>query len=114
VTKDTKKSPVTIYFSDENISALFCALLSARGIPTRTTVNRQALTTSSTVITEARFFELLDTKQKNNSLVVGNKLSLATITEQGTTLVLIQPLTENKVERAIDEFVMRWESVQAA
>ena len=95
--------PVCIYFEDETINEIFSALLEARGIPTRILEKIQDIEGDTRIITEPRFFPLLDKCYHSKCLIVGNKDVLQNI----NALSLSRPLTEEKIEDALSRFLGR-------
>lgn len=97
----TPSQSVGILFHDREIAAVFGALLASRGMATRVLHSRHDLAPYRAVVTEARYYQYLSPAQRPVSLVVGDSQSLRAI--GGITLE--QPLTEDKVEAALEQFL---------
>ncbi|WKZ57139.1 MAG: hypothetical protein QY326_00325 [Bdellovibrionota bacterium] len=92
---------VGIFFHDREIAAVFGALLASRGLSTRVLSSRHDLAKYPAIVTEARYYQYLSPSQRPVSIVVGDSQSLKEI--GGITLE--QPLTEDKVEAALEQFI---------
>ena len=94
-------APVAILFESQRISDLFLDLLASRDIPGEVVTSSAALDTDVRIITEPQFFPTLTPAQQGRCLVVGQKDQLP---EQSTAR-LSQPLTEEKIERALRQLL---------
>ena len=92
---------VTICFEEDIINNLFSELLRSRGVATRIVTSPNEISHSLKVITEPQFAPLIPDALQNECMVVGNKESLKTC--RGVRLA--RPLTEQKIESAITEFL---------
>jgi|GEM_PF-1616180 len=95
--------PVCVYFEDETITQLFSDLLEARGIHTQILTDLEQMPNGSEtkIITEPQFFQFLDKSSHGKCLIVGNKEALRGI----AALSLSRPLTEEKIENALAQFL---------
>ena len=95
------KSPISLYFLDEEISVAFGELLQSLGFQTETLQSLQELASAKKVVTEPLFYDSLSSLQKETCLLVGNSA-----TPDGFPCPIIrQPLTPDKVQRALQEFL---------
>jgi len=92
---------VSICFADPTINDLFSALLEARGVKTAIVTTVDQAPKETKIITEPQFFPQLDAERHNACLVVGNKESLKNL----NVLSLSRPLTEEKIETALAQFL---------
>lgn len=92
---------VHICFRDRSITAIFSELLQARGIATHIVPEAEKLPRSGRIITEPHIFEDLPLSDSVQFLIVGGTLSEQT----PHSTHLSQPLTERKVERALEQFL---------
>jgi hypothetical protein len=95
------KSPISLYFLDEEISEAFGELLQSIGFQTETLQSLQELASAQKIVTEPLFFDSLSSLQQESCLLVGNSAT----TEKFPCPVIRQPLTPEKVQRALQEFL---------
>jgi hypothetical protein len=94
---------VSICFADPMINHLFSELLEARGVRTRIVSDITEAVKETKIITEPQFFPDLEPSQRTSCLIVGNKESLKEV----EALSLSRPLTEEKIESALADFLKR-------
>lgn len=82
---------------------LFAELMRAQGVNPSVLETLDNLSGETRVITEPRFYRALPETYRSTCLVVGNKESLKGLTGHA----LSRPLTEEKIEAAIDAFLAR-------
>lgn len=99
--RGSTRPQVHICFEDETINEIFSQLLEARGYRTKILAQIEDLKDGAHVITEPRFFHKLDKTCHERCLVIGNKDALRSI----TALSLSRPLTEEKIEQALSQFL---------
>lgn len=92
---------VAVCFEDPSINQLFAELLEAHGVCVRILGSVINAENGTRIITEPRYFPLLTEGLRRQCLLVGNKGSLAGYQVQ----TLSRPLTEEKVEEAIQRFL---------
>ena len=92
---------VSILFADEVITGLFAELLESRGVKTKILAKADDHNENTRIVTEPQFFGLLDSLSQARCLVVGNK----EIVDQIAAIGLTRPLTEQKIESALEEFL---------
>lgn len=92
---------VAVCFLDPDVTAIFAALLEARGIPARILESICDFNGDTKIITEPIYFPLIDRDKQDKCLVVGHKEALSKVTAQ----TLCQPLTEDKIELALINFL---------
>ena len=95
------KTTVAILFEDPDINEVFAELLLARGlhpIILSSTTDADGLTK---IITEPQYFHHLPPAPREHCLVVGNKNALLNC----NAICLSRPLTEEKIESAMSEFL---------
>ena len=92
---------VSIYFEDPDISELFSRLLEVRGISTKMPACINDIQPGDRVITEPQYYSSLEQASSKNCLLVGNKNVLRDL----DAVLLSRPLTEEKIESAISEFL---------
>ena len=92
---------VGILFREEMICLLFSQLLEARGVKTSILDCVTETTPHSKIVTEPIYFSKLDPDRAHKCLVVGNKNTLTGL----DAVCLSRPLTEEKVENAIEKFL---------
>lgn len=92
---------VSICFEDQEINHLFAELLSVRGVRTHILKSIRDFSGETKLVTEPQFFDLLDASHRGKCLLVGNKQALRGL----HALSLSRPLTEDKVELALSEFL---------
>lgn len=97
----TNKVLVSIYFEEEEINQLFSELLRSKGVKTRVLGSLEELSGATRIVTEPQYFPQLPSAYKGSCLLVGNKESLKGL----SGVHLPRPLTESKVESAIDAFL---------
>ncbi len=95
--------PVTIYFQDPTITELFSDLIAVRGVPTRPLSSLDGLAPGTKIITEVGEFQKLAPGSYDKCLIVGNKDAL----EGLEVLTLSRPLTEEKIESALNQFLRK-------
>ena len=83
------------------INHLFSELLEARGVKTAIVPTIEAAAKETKIITEPQFFPEVETTRHAACLVVGNKDSLRNL----NVLSLSRPLTEDKIETALAQFL---------
>lgn len=93
-------SEVSVLFADEGISLLFSNLMESRGIKANCVKSISDLQQSEKIITEAQFYKLLPVGKQRHCLFISS-------TPQNTRagICLTQPLTEEKIEWALDKFL---------
>jgi hypothetical protein len=94
---------IAICFQDDTINYLFAGLLESRGVHTTIVETVENLSPSTRLITEPLYLGHLSSDSLQHCLVVGNKESLKGL----STVTLSRPLTEEKIENAISEFLNR-------
>jgi len=94
-------TPVVIYFTDAIINELFAELLAVRGVEARIVSSAEAVPPNARIITEPHLFPALTPSQCGRCLVVGDRSALAGI----PSLALTRPLTEEKIERALEQLL---------
>lgn len=99
--KRTRLPIVSICFEEEEINHLFSELLRSRGVATRILKSVDEANGETKVITEPQYFPRIPADYKNSCLIVGNKESLKGL----TGVHLSRPLTEFKIESAIESFL---------
>ena len=93
--------PVTICFQDPSITLLFAELLAVRGVEVRMVSDLREIDASTKIITEPYYFPHIPANLRPGCLIVGNHESL-----QGVeALHLARPLTEEKVESTLNQFL---------
>ncbi len=92
---------IAICFQDDTINYLFAGLLESRGIHTTIVETVENLDATTKLITEPLFLGHLSNDKLQHCLVVGNKESLKGL----SAITLSRPLTEEKIELAISEFL---------
>lgn len=96
-----ERRPVSIHFAEPFISTLFSELLKARGVATCIVESVEAAAEGSPIITEPQFFPRIPCERRSECLIVGNKDTLRGLDAH----LLSRPLTEEKVEAALAEFL---------
>ena len=96
-----QEQPVAVLFEQDLIKVVFSDLLEARGVPTVIIEGVNELAPGARVITEVQFFSQLPPAAQARALVVGNKDTLRDL----PALALSRPLTEEKVEVALVQFL---------
>jgi len=99
--KSSAQQNISIWFSDSEVSELFSFLLENLGYPAAVVSTSGATPQSERVITEPLFFPSLSEEQKRSCLLIGSPKSL----EGLNALAIAQPLTEQKVSRALELFL---------
>jgi len=94
-------APVVILFESPRISGLFLDLLQSRDIPSQVIDSCSELAADTRIITEPQYFEELLPAQRQRCLLVGQPGQLP----GHTVATLSQPLTEDKIERAIQDLL---------
>lgn len=92
---------VAICFADREISELFQGLLSGHGVKASIVRSIFEVHPETKIITEAQFYADLSPLQARHSLIVGSPGAVDGL----SAICLLQPLTESKIERAIDRFL---------
>ena len=95
------QSQIAICFQDDTINYLFAGLLESRGIHTTIVETVENLSATTKLITEPLYLGHLSNDSLQHCLVVGNKESLKGL----SAITLSRPLTEEKIELAISEFL---------
>lgn len=93
-------SRVYILFEDPAIKNVFAQLLTARGCHAEAVDDIAEIQPDAKVISEANFFIHFSRETQNRCLVVGDNTGI----EQLAPVCLTRPLTEEKVEQALEEF----------
>lgn len=97
------KKDICILFTDDDIAEVFHELLSSMGTEVTLIDQVDSIPEGSSLITEPSYVPLLPSSIHEKCLVVGNRGAL----EGLPTLCLSRPLTEEKVESALREFLSR-------
>ncbi len=92
---------VSIFFEDDTITHIFSQLLEVRGVKTCVLNDISEFNGQTKIITEPRYFPMLDKSCHTRCLVIGNKDTLHNI----SALSLSRPLTEEKIETALSQFL---------
>lgn len=100
---ESLRESVAIYFEEPSITALFAELLEANGCNTRTLTDITEVAKHTRIVTEPQYFSHLKPDHYNDCLLVGNKNALKDL----PVLTLSRPLTEDKIESAISQFLKR-------
>ena len=98
--KSSDYQKVAILFSDKTVTFLFSQLLQTRGVETNTIERIEQLTESEKIITELQYYKHLSQEAKQRCLVISSQ-----IPQNRDGIFLTQPLTEAKVENALDKFL---------
>lgn len=93
--------PVTICFQDPQITLLFAELLAVRGVEVHMSPDLKEFDGSTKIITEPFFFPRIPASLQSGCLLVGDQESLNGL----QSLQLCRPLTEDKVESALNHFL---------
>jgi hypothetical protein len=93
---------VSICFEDPTINLLFSELLEVRGIRTHILESIEHFSGSSKLVTEPQYYSSLASDQRQRCLIVGNKDALRELKDG---VPLSRPLTEDKIEEAIRQFL---------
>ncbi len=93
--------PVAVCFLDPEVTSIFADLLVARGVEVEILESICDFRGDKKIITEAIYFSLIDSHNQNKCLVVGNREALDKVTSH----TLCQPLTEDKIESALLNFL---------
>ena len=105
--KDPANSPdfreISIFFADTIITALFAELLESRGVPTKILDKIDEHRENTRIITEPQFFFEIDPLSQSRCLVVGNSAAAP----DPKVLMLARPLTETKIESALEALLSR-------
>lgn len=99
--KHTNLPVVSICFEEAEINILFSELLRSRGVPTRILPSVKEAAGNTKIITEPQYFPNIPESYKTSCLIVGNKDSLKGL----SGVLLSRPLTESKIEMAIEKFL---------
>lgn len=91
-------APVTVCFSDPDISEVFAELVRSRGVPALIARAISDIRGETRVITEPSLFPTLPASYHAKTLLVGTKESVKELKAKALT----KPLTEEKVEEAMD------------
>ena len=97
----TTLTPIAILFEDPKINLLIAGLLNARGFQTRIIEGAADLSADEKVVTEPQYFSQLPRRLKKSCLLIGNREAL----DGADAITLARPLTEEKIEEAIGEFL---------
>ncbi len=98
---NTELFQVAVLFEEKEISDLVSILISSHGFKTRKIQPGEEIQNNERVVTEPQFITYIPEDKKQNSLLIGNKDTLA----QAPGIKLARPLTEDKVLNAIHEFL---------
>lgn len=98
---NTLSLPIAVCFQDQRIATLFAELIKARGNTPLLVSQIEEAHATTRVITEPELFEELPAPADHFCLIVGNR-EVATPTQ---TVQLTQPLSEAKIEAALDKFL---------
>ncbi|NMC63161.1 MAG: hypothetical protein GYA55_08325 [SAR324 cluster bacterium] len=91
---------VCILFEDPAIKKIFAQLIASRGFQPKEINDIEEIIPNSKVISEANYFIHLDRETQNRCLVVGDNTAITNL----APVSLTRPLTEEKVEAALEEF----------
>jgi hypothetical protein len=97
----TLGSPIAVCFQDQRIATLFAELIKARGNTPLLVSQIEDAHCTTRVITEPELFEELPAPADHFCLIVGNR----EVTTPTQTVQLTQPLSEAKIEAALDKFL---------
>ena len=92
---------VSICFEDDGINQLFADLFEVRGVKTHILRNILEFMGDTKLVTEPQFYSLLGEEHRSKCLLVGNKEALKGL----HAISLSRPLTEVKVESALNQFL---------
>ena len=95
------KHTIFILIEDEDLSLLFAELVEAHGRQAEIVRSEKYIPLAAKVLTEPKYYQSLNTQQKESSLVIGSKTALEAI----CTATLSRPLTEEKIIFALDRFL---------
>lgn len=95
------ETTVWVWFEDETIATLFSSLVEAKGYSTMQLLPGSQLSEDSWLVTEPQYLPQLSHVKPQRCLLVGSKGALQGYT--GPTLS--RPLTEEKVEQALEGFL---------
>jgi hypothetical protein len=95
-----KDTAVYILFDDLNISNALASLVLSHGCTAKEIDRLPLLKTSDRLITESQYANQLNTLQLEQTLVVGNQ-------KNSFPLELTRPLTEEKIERALEKLLLK-------
>ncbi|RMG42172.1 MAG: hypothetical protein D6719_07035 [Candidatus Dadabacteria bacterium] len=95
----TDCSAVGICFKDKAVSELFAALVACRGYETVIIESPDELPADARLITEQHYLSSLTEDLLPRALIVGKKPAIENI----AALKLYQPLTEEKIEKALHQ-----------
>ena len=98
---DAVPLPIAIFFEDRKINMLISGLLNARGVRTRIVTSTADLSVNDKVVTEPQYFPRLSGRTRGRCLLIGNREAV----EGANAITLTRPLTEEKIEQAIAEFL---------
>lgn len=93
--------PVAVLFRERIVTMLFADLVAVHGSAVQVIKDISELRPGRKLITEVQYYEQLDEPQRASCLVVGSSEQLRRVTAPS----LSQPLTEEKVERALENFL---------
>lgn len=103
MTKRSSGPVISICFEEEEINHLFSDLLRSRGVRTRILSDVREADGETKIITEPQYFPNLAEAYRTSCLIVGNKETLRGL----SGVLLSRPLTEAKIEFAIETFLDR-------
>ena len=92
---------IAVFFEDRKINLLISGLLNARGVRTRIITSTEDLSAMDKVITEPQYFPRLGARSRKHCLLIGNREAV----EGANAITLTRPLTEEKIEQAMAEFL---------
>ena len=97
---DPGSRTVFILFEQPEVNSIFAELIKSRGFQARIARDIDEIDPDSKVISEAHFFFHLSRSSQEKCLVVGESNAVRDL----APVCLTQPLTEEKVEIALEEF----------
>ena len=96
---------VCICFEEPLISYLFAELLEAQGCAAKIISKIHELRDGMRLVTEPHLLQQLSTTPPTSCLVVGTRSSLGTVALPHAHQTLCRPLSEDKIEAAIRQFL---------
>ncbi len=99
----TANQPISLLFLNGDIADVFGELVESYGFKAELIKSELDLSENQKIITEPLYYRSLSDAHKENCLVIGNKQA-----EESVSCPFIsQPLTPEKVERGLNEFLGR-------